>query len=71
LYDETNLETEATLDTIIKCVDPEYWVKGSDYSPEKVLAKHPTLRNIAIVPNIPEKSTTKIIQKIYKDNTCI
>jgi rfaE bifunctional protein nucleotidyltransferase chain/domain len=64
LYDEENNETEATLDGIMKVLDPEVWVKGSDYTVDSVLNKHPSLRNVAIVPNIPDKSTTQIVQRI-------
>jgi bifunctional ADP-heptose synthase (sugar kinase/adenylyltransferase) len=48
----------------MKIVDPEYWVKGSDYTPAKILDKHPSLRNISIIENIPDKSTTNIVQRI-------
>jgi rfaE bifunctional protein nucleotidyltransferase chain/domain len=64
LYDEENNETEATLDGIMKVLDPEVWVKGSDYTASSVLDKHPSLRNVAIVENLPDKSTTKIVQRI-------
>jgi rfaE bifunctional protein nucleotidyltransferase chain/domain len=64
LYDEENNDTEVTLDAIMKAIDPEYWVKGSDYTASSILDKHPSLRKVAIVPNLPDKSTTKIVQQI-------
>jgi len=48
----------------MKIVDPLYWVKGSDYKVEQILAKHPYLKNIKIIPLVEEKSTTNIIKKI-------
>jgi rfaE bifunctional protein nucleotidyltransferase chain/domain len=67
LYDEVNNETEETLGEIMKIVDPYLWVKGSDYTVHKILNKHPYLRDIKILDNIPNLSTTNIIKKILKN----
>jgi D-glycero-beta-D-manno-heptose 1-phosphate adenylyltransferase len=64
LYNEEDIENEGTLGNIMKIVDPLYWVKGSDYKVEQILAKHPYLKNIKIIPLVEEKSTTNIIKKI-------
>jgi rfaE bifunctional protein nucleotidyltransferase chain/domain len=64
LYDEVNNATEETLGEIMQIVDPHVWVKGSDYTVEQIRAKHPYLRNIRILNNLPELSTTNIIKKI-------
>lgn len=63
-YQEENIETEQTLGDIMKFVDPDFWVKGTDYTKEGILKKHPYLRNIALIDLVQEKSTTNIIQKI-------
>jgi rfaE bifunctional protein nucleotidyltransferase chain/domain len=64
LYKEENIENEETLGTIMKLVDPDYWVKGDDYTEIDIFKKHPYLRNIKIIKNIENKSTTNIINKI-------
>jgi rfaE bifunctional protein nucleotidyltransferase chain/domain len=64
LYDEEDIKNERTLGNIMKIVDPLYWVKGSDYTVEQILSKHPYLKNIKIIPCIEGKSTTNIIKKI-------
>ena len=64
LYNENNIEREETLGQIMKIVDPYTWVKGSDYTPEKIYAKHPYLKKIDIIENVIDKSTTNIIKKI-------
>lgn len=64
MYNEVNNDTEETLGSIMRIVDPSLWVKGSDYTIEKIREKHPYLRNIKIYPNIPDRSTTSIIEKI-------
>lgn len=64
LYDESNIEKEETLDNIMKIVDPKYWVKGNDYIEKNILEKHPHLKNIKLIKNIENKSTTHIINKI-------
>jgi rfaE bifunctional protein nucleotidyltransferase chain/domain len=64
LYDEVDSINEITLGNIMKLLDPEYWVKGNDYNIDNIRKKHPYLRNIKLFTNIPEKSTTNIIQKI-------
>lgn len=66
LYNEENIEAEETLGTIMKVVDPFYWVKGSDYSLETIHKKHPYLKNVFIINNIPEKSTTNLIKQLKK-----
>lgn len=63
LYDENNIDTEETLDSIIKVLDPDIWFKGDDYKVEDILAKHPSLRKVSIIPNILNKSTTEIVKK--------
>ena len=67
LYDEVNNETEETLDEIMHLTNPHVWVKGSDYTIEQVRQKHPHLREIKILDNIPNVSTTHIIKKILKN----
>ena len=64
MYNEVNNDTEETLGSIMRIVNPSLWVKGSDYTIEKIREKHPYLRNIKIYPNIPNRSTTSIIEKI-------
>jgi cytidyltransferase-like protein len=64
IYDETNDNTEEELDNIMKIVNPEYWVKGSDYNIKNILQKHPSLKNIKLFNNLENKSTTNIILKI-------
>lgn len=63
-YQEKNIETEETLGDIMKLVDADIWVKGSDYIQEKILEKHPYLRKICLIDLVEEKSTTNIIRKI-------
>lgn len=64
LYEETNIQTEESLGSIMKIVDPFYWVKGTDYTVQKILEKHPYLKNIKLINNIENKSTTNIIKKV-------
>ena len=64
LYNEENIENEITLGKIMKIVDPYYWVKGDDYNKEDILKKHPYLKNIKLIENIKDISTTNIINKI-------
>lgn len=64
LYDEKNIQSEETLGTIMKVVDPDIWVKGTDYTKECIFDKHPYLKRIELIPNIKQKSTTNIIRKI-------
>ena len=69
-YQEESIETEKTLGSIMKIVDPDIWVKGSDYTHEQILEKHPYLRSIQIIPLVENRSTTNIIKKIngsFKD----
>jgi rfaE bifunctional protein nucleotidyltransferase chain/domain len=66
LYDETDIQKETSLDTIMKIVDPFCWTKGSDYIVSDILYKHPFLKNIQLINNIENKSTTNIINKISK-----
>ena len=68
LYNEENIENEETLGNIMKIVDPFYWVKGDDYKEEEIFKKHPYLKNIKIIKNIENKSTTNIINKIKNIN---
>ena len=64
LYEETNIQTEESLGSIMKIVDPFYWVKGTDYTVQQILDKHPYLKNIKLINNIENKSTTNIIKKV-------
>jgi rfaE bifunctional protein nucleotidyltransferase chain/domain len=64
LYNEEDIANEGTLGSIMKIIDPLYWVKGSDYTVEQILSKHPYLKNIKIIPLVEQKSTTNIIKKI-------
>ena len=66
LYDEEDISNESTLGTIMKIVDPDYWVKGNDYTKNNIIKKHPYLRNICLIENIADKSTTNIIKTILK-----
>ncbi len=68
LYNEENNETEKTLGEIMKLVNPYCWVKGSDYTKEQILAKHPYLTNIVLFNNIDGKSTTNIVKHIQKSS---
>lgn len=67
LYNEENIDKEYTLDCIMNMVDPDYWVKGDDYTVEDILKKHPSLKNISLFKNVENKSTTRIIQKIQEE----
>ena len=67
LYDEINNETEETLDEIMQLVNPHVWVKGSDYTVDQIRKKHPHLREIKLLENVPDISTTNIIRKILKN----
>jgi len=67
-YNEEFLETEGTLGNIIKCIDPEYWVKGADYTLEQIREKHPYIRNIKLIGLVENKSTTSIIQKLQQES---
>lgn len=64
LYEESDIQNEHSLGEIMKIVDPYYWVKGSDYSEQEIFKKHPYLKRIKLIRNIPNKSTTNIIKKI-------
>lgn len=64
IYDEKNIDTEETLGEIMKTVNPLYWVKGTDYTEENIRKKHPYLKNIKLIQNIENKSSTIIINKI-------
>jgi rfaE bifunctional protein nucleotidyltransferase chain/domain len=68
LYSESNIEREETLGSIMKIVDPDVWVKGSDYTPDAIYEKHPYLKKIEILQNVENKSTTNIINKINKES---
>lgn len=66
-YEEEYIETEETLGSIMKALDPDVWVKGSDYTIEGIKAKHPYLRHIQLFPLLENKSTTNIIKRISSD----
>jgi len=68
LYNEIDNNTEKELDNIMNLLTPEYWFKGSDYEEHIVRSKHPTLKNICLLENVPNVSTTIIVSKIkYKE----
>ena len=64
LYAESNIETEETLDQIMKTVRPAIWAKGDEYTEAKIREKHPSLDKIVLIPTVVNKSTTNIIKKI-------
>jgi rfaE bifunctional protein nucleotidyltransferase chain/domain len=64
LYAESNIETEETLDQIMKTVRPAIWAKGDEYTEAKIREKHPSLEKIVLIPTVINKSTTNIIKKI-------
>ena len=66
LYDEIDNNKEIELDNIMNILNPYYWFKGTDYNEENIRFKHPSLKNIMLHQNIPNKSTTKIIEKIIE-----
>jgi D-beta-D-heptose 7-phosphate kinase/D-beta-D-heptose 1-phosphate adenosyltransferase len=68
LYEETNDDLEIELDNIINITNPATWFKGSDYTKENIIKKHPSIRNIKLIELIEGKSTTNIINKIIKKN---
>jgi rfaE bifunctional protein nucleotidyltransferase chain/domain len=68
LYNEQDIDKEKTLGNIMQIIDPYMWVKGSDYKVEDILKKHPYLKNITLIDNIENKSTTKIIERIVNNN---
>jgi D-glycero-beta-D-manno-heptose 1-phosphate adenylyltransferase len=64
LYDEVDIEKEATLGQLMKAVSPDIWTKGDDYTVERIVDKHPYLNKIVLIDNIKGRSTTNIINKI-------
>lgn len=66
LYDEIDIEKEETLGKLMKIISPDIWTKGSDYTIEKIIDKHPYLNNVIIIDNLQGRSTTNIINKIIK-----
>lgn len=64
LYDETDDHRETELDNIMNLINPDIWFKGSDYTKEQILIKHPSLRDVHIINLIQGKSTTNIIKSI-------
>ena len=64
LYNETNDILESELDNIMNIINPDTWFKGSDYTKEEIIYKHPSLKNIKLLDFINGKSTTNIIKKI-------
>lgn len=64
LYDEEDIAREATLGKIMKCVNPYCWAKGSDYTIDRIMEKHPYLNKVVLIDNIKDKSTTNIINSI-------
>ena len=64
LYDEIDDETEIELDNIINILEPATWFKGGDYNKKQIMDKHPSIKDIVIIPLVNGKSTTNIINKI-------
>jgi len=64
LYEEIDDKLEIELDNIINIINPNIWFKGSDYTKDDILLKHPSLKNIILINLIKGKSTTNIIKKI-------
>lgn len=64
LYDETNIGTEQELDNIMNILKPDLWFKGNDYTEDKIRSKHPALKNICLLENIPNISSSIIINKL-------
>jgi rfaE bifunctional protein nucleotidyltransferase chain/domain len=64
LYNEINDEYQIELDNIINIINPYIWFKGSDYTKEDILNKHPSLKHVELINLIKDKSTTNIINKI-------
>lgn len=67
-YIEKFIETEETLGIIMKTIDPDIWVKGSDYTEKAIQEKHPYLRKIHLIPLLTDKSTTNIVKKINQSS---
>lgn len=64
IYNETDDNLEIELDNIINIVNPDIWFKGSDYSKDMILKKHPCLKKIELIDLVVGQSTTNIIKKI-------
>ena len=64
LYNEECIPTEKTLGSLMKRIDPYCWTKGTDYTVDGILEKHPYLNKIVLFDNIQHKSTTNIINRI-------
>lgn len=68
--DAVTIFTQDTPIELISMIKPDIHVKGGDYSPEK-LPEYPIVKQyggkVEILPFVPNKSTTGIIQKIMKD----
>ena len=64
LYDETNDALETELDNIMNIINPDIWFKGTDYTKDDIIRKHPSLKKIVLVDIIQGKSSTNIIKKI-------
>ena len=68
LYDEIDNNIEKELDNIMNILNPTYWFKGSDYIETEIINIHPGLKNVFLINNIPNISTTNIINKINNIN---
>jgi rfaE bifunctional protein nucleotidyltransferase chain/domain len=64
LYNELHDDYQTELDNVINIINPDIWFKGSDYTKEDILKKHPSLKNIELIDIIQGKSTTNIINRI-------
>lgn len=69
LYDEVDYANESELDAIMNIIDPHTWFKGTDYTVSGIYAKHPSLRNVHLIPLEAGKSTTNIIAQIRTGHT--
>lgn len=66
LYDEIDDENQIELDNVINILEPSIWFKGGDYTKKEIIDKHPSIKDIIIIPLVNGKSTTNIINKIIK-----
>lgn len=68
LYEEIDSHTEKELDNIMNIINPDTWFKGSDYDESVIRKKHPILKNICLLNNVPNVSTTIIINRAGQRN---
>lgn len=68
-YEEEYIETEGTLGSIMKLIEPDIWAKGGDYTKDSIREKHPYLKDIKIIDLVKGKSTSNIISNILQSDT--